>query len=97
MRELESSIEAKYFKWAKDKGLLPIKLNLQGRRGMPDRMVLGWKGKMVFIEFKRKGEKAKKLQVITIQELRDRGFKVAVFDDLETAKKYTIMRLLHEV
>lgn len=82
----ESDIENKFVKWATDHELMPVKLNLAGRRGMPDRMVLGHEGKIIFIEFKKPGESAKKLQLHNHMILAERGFKVFIVEAFKDAK-----------
>lgn len=62
--------------------LLYLKLNVVGNRGYPDRQLF-WLGGSMFIEFKRKGEKLRKLQEHIIAELRSRGQRVDVHDDFE--------------
>ena len=48
---------------------------------MPDRLILLPKGKIGFVEVKRKGEKPRPLQVSRHKHLSALGFKVFVLDD----------------
>lgn len=58
-----------------------LKLNLQGRRGWPDRLILMPGGRAVFIEFKRVGEVPRPLQEHVHNAIRELGFYVHVCDD----------------
>lgn len=76
---LEKTIE-KYFKTKIESiGGLCIKLN--GFVGIPDRLILLSSGRMFFVEFKRKGEKPRKIQRVMHDKLERLGFKVYVIDD----------------
>jgi Holliday junction resolvase-like predicted endonuclease len=79
MRLLERVVETKVTEYAQQKGCKALKLNIQGRRGWPDRLYL-YKGQVLFIEFKRLGENARKLQEYIHAQLRNDGFTVAVVD-----------------
>ena len=90
----ESTVEYRFYnellKWGVKEGILieVLKLNVVGRRGWPDRMIL-WQGEHVlFIEFKRPGEEARPLQSYIHQVLRRMGFSIAVFEDTMEALKY---------
>ena len=84
---LEKIIEKKITEYAKKCGILSYKLNSISCRGLPDRMFLLPKGKIHFIELKRKGKKPTELQNLKIQELLDRGFLVEVVDDVDYGLK----------
>lgn len=90
----EDTIEAKFFnsisRWAvqNDIDMEVVKLNLSGRRGWPDRMILFQGGNCLFIEFKRPGEKARPLQTYVHQRLHKMGFRVQVFDNTDEAIDY---------
>ena len=58
----ESKIEKDVVKWAEDNEVMVIKLNLHGRRGWPDRLFILPNGGIIWVEFKRPGEKPRKLQ-----------------------------------
>ena len=77
----ESDIESKVIQYAETKGVLQVKLNLIGRSGWPDRMLL-YKGAVAFIEFKRAGEKPRELQKHIHEQLRRHGFNVYVVDQI---------------
>lgn len=96
---LESAEELKFVRllesWAADEGihLIALKLNLSGRRGWPDRMVMA-RGVAVFVEMKRKGGKPRKLQSFMHGRIRLLGFDVEVFDDADKAFKYVKSKIL---
>jgi hypothetical protein len=77
----ESDIESKVIQYAESKGVLQVKLNLIGRSGWPDRMLL-YKGSVAFIEFKKAGEKPRELQKHIHEQLRRHGFNVYVVDQV---------------
>jgi hypothetical protein len=80
----ELAVEGAVVKWAKARGILVLKLNLIGNTGWPDRLFLH-EGRVVFIEFKRPGEKLRRNQPQRVAELRQRGFTVGVYDDISSA------------
>lgn len=49
--------------------------------GIPDRMVLAPPGIIFFVEFKKPGEKARKLQLARIRRLKRMGFQGYVIDN----------------
>lgn len=55
-------------------GCLVVKLKGDGRRDLPDYMVLGVGGKVVFIEMKRPGQVPTARQFKMLEDLRARGF-----------------------
>jgi hypothetical protein len=81
MQLLESAIEVKVTQYAEQKGCLALKLNILGRRGWPDRLYL-YAGRVLFIEFKRPGEKPRKLQEYIHDRIRRQGFDVALVDNI---------------
>lgn len=87
MRVLESAIEASIV--ARVAKLWPeciaLKLNGGGRRGFPDRLFLFPRGRAVFVEVKRPGETARRLQDHVHGTLRDLGYAVGVFDNVDGA------------
>lgn len=63
---------------------LCIKLLSQHMVGLPDRMCLLPKGKIVFVEVKSKGKKPRKIQKIVHDRLKGLGFLVLVVDSRES-------------
>jgi hypothetical protein len=53
---------------------------------VPDRLFM-FDGRVIFIEFKRPGEKPSPIQRWVMNDLRTRGFDAAVMDDVEQSKK----------
>lgn len=92
LKQLERSIEGAVVRYARERGIEPIKLNGMGKRSLPDRMFLGPRGRIVFIEFKRKGEKPTPLQLHCHQLWKGLGHRVYVVDDAEAGK--AILQLL---
>lgn len=91
MNKLEEDIEQKACDWINEHGLIVLKLNVQGWRGWPDRLIIGrnWHKHphVVFIEFKRtEKDKPRKLQRIIHNQLRGMGFSVYVCSTIEAVK-----------
>jgi len=88
-KQLEKNIEQPFADWVNNK--VPdwhcVKLTQSGRRGYPDRLLLGPKAKVFFIEFKRPGEKLDRLQTYIKWQLEKLGFKVYVCKSTEDAKR----------
>jgi hypothetical protein len=94
-RKLEKQhVERPVCRWADLVGLKHVKLNLQGRRGYPDRLFFVPGGKPLFIEFKRPTGKLSALQEKTIKELRGLGYAVKVFDSAERAINYLTRQIM---
>ena len=91
MEQLERDIETKFgeklSKWAYAQNLevVYLKLNVVGQRGWPDRLILWQGGGLIFIEWKRPGEKPGKLQKYVHTILARCGFEVRVYDDWRLA------------
>ena len=86
----ESTVEAAFVRQLRARGLTVVKLNLTGRRGWPDRLVLLPGGRVVFVELKRRGERARQLQEHVHAELRALGFAVQTFDDAAAAVAWVV-------
>lgn len=82
MRRLESDIQAEVTEGAKELHLIPLRLNVIGRKGWPD-YGYGYRGRMCFIEYKRPGEKPEPIQEHVHQILREHGFYVFVVDNAD--------------
>lgn len=82
MSVLESTVERRVVKYAKSADMLVFKLNNAASSGWMDRMFL-WNQRAFFIEFKRKGEKPRKLQDFRIATLLSRGYNVYVVDNIQ--------------
>jgi hypothetical protein len=57
------------------------------KRSVPDRLVILPGGEVVFIEFKRRGEKPTRAQEVEIDKLKKQGVRVFIIDDIEEGKK----------
>lgn len=83
-RPLERQVE----KWTCDRaafrGCACLKLNVKGRVGWPDRLFI-FHGKVLFIEFKRLGEKPTLIQQYVHAEIRAHGVPVEVVDNVGDA------------
>lgn len=79
----ESDIEANNGAYAKSLGIIFRKLNFG--EGWPDRVLL-YAGEVIFIEYKRLGEKATAFQEYQHEVLRKQGFEVYVIDDKQRGR-----------
>ena len=70
---LEKSLEQKVVKYAKAMGCLCYKFTSPGNRGVPDRIIIGPTGKVLFLELKAPGKKPTPLQLHTLETLRKQG------------------------
>jgi hypothetical protein len=86
MPQLEKDIESDVTSYAKKKGCIERKMNGTGYRGWPDRMFL-YNGHVLFIEFKRLGEKPDNLQSHIHGILRSVSFDVTVVDNVSHGRK----------
>ena len=77
----EKPIEQSLVKAVRQMGGMCPKFISPGMDGMPDRMVLLPKGKIVFVEVKAPGKKPRPLQVRRHEQLRKLGFSVFILDD----------------
>jgi hypothetical protein len=78
----ESYIEGKVKRWARAKGVLPLKMNPASTAGYPDDLFV-FRGRVAFIEFKAPGRKPRPLQHARIAELREQGCPVGVIDNVD--------------
>ena len=76
----ENLIERYLVKRVRDLGGMAVKQIWQGRRGAPDRLVVLPGGRMVFVECKAPGQKAKDHQLREHDRLRKLGVMVVVID-----------------
>lgn len=93
---LERTIEASVVKYAKDRGVEVVKLNGMGKQGLPDRMFLGPKGRVLFIEFKRPGKEPTELQAHIHAKWDKLGHRVYVVDDSLQGKQLVSNVLLKQ-
>ena len=79
----ENVIEAEFVKAVQAAGGVAYKLTSQTANGLPDRLVLFFPAKTVFVELKAPGKKPRPLQVRRISQIRKLGFPVFVVDGME--------------
>ena len=77
----ESTIEKAVVGYAKEKGCLVIKNAMPGHRGIPDRLFC-YKGRVLWMELKRPGEKPTLLQCKWLAQLIDHGFNAVWTDNV---------------
>lgn len=85
MREKE--VEKTIVQETRKMGGLALKLTSPSSSGLPDRLLLFPKGKVLFVELKAPGKKTRKLQDVVIASLRGLGFRVEVVDSKKRAKE----------
>lgn len=83
---LEKDIEKKVCDYAKSKGALVYKFTSPARAAVPDRLFIGPKGRVWFVEFKREGQKPTPAQEREHARLRGHNISVFVIDDVEQGK-----------
>lgn len=83
----ESTVEKAVCQWAKDQGIMVMKLAGPNQKGQPDRMFLR-AGKAAFIEFKAPGKHLTALQIKWNLELKGKGFDAGWFDNSPCAIKW---------
>lgn len=81
----ESSIEKILVKECSFRGWWCIKFWPVSINGIPDRMILIPGGYLVFVELKRKGKTARKIQIKMAEKLRKFGF--LVFENIDSKEK----------
>ena len=81
----EALLEDRVCLYANKLGVRTPKLRMATESGWPDRTLL-YRGRVLFVEFKRLGEKPTPLQAYTHEALRQGGFTVYVIDECETGK-----------
>lgn len=83
---LERDIEKKVCDYAKDRGILTYKFTSPSRTAVPDRLFIGPRGHMWFVEFKKQGLKPTAPQEREHQRLRQQRVEVWVVDSVESGK-----------
>ena len=84
----EQTVENRLVKEVEKLGGICWKFVSPGVAGVPDRLVLLPGGKIVFVELKAPGEKARKLQEYRHKQLRRLGFRVEIIDSIEGVKEF---------
>lgn len=83
MKESEKVVERKLVELCKLNGGMCIKLLSFHINGLPDRMCIFPKAKLVFVELKTTGEKPRAIQIFMHNKLRQMGFRVEIVDTVE--------------
>ena len=83
---LEKIIESKVNAYALTKGFIVYKFTSPARRAVPDRIYISSKGTVVFVEFKREGQKPTPAQEREHHRLRIQNVEVFVIDNIEAGK-----------
>ena len=82
----EISIEEAFVKFTKGKACTAFKLTILGRKGWPDRMVLGPNKLVMFVEFKKKGKTLSGAQTSIRLIIEKYGFAYHVCDEIGQAE-----------
>lgn len=82
----EAELELRFVTYAESVGCLALKLRIDGVNGFPDRTVIAPDGRIMFIEFKRKGGRLRPAQVKLLGDLWNRNCVAVVCDDLGQAE-----------
>ena len=83
---LEKEIEKAVKRYAESKGWLTRKWTSPGHSFVPDQIFIRPDGKVIFIEFKRQGQKPTVPQAREHEKLRDHGCLVYVIDSVDAGK-----------
>lgn len=89
----ESTIEKAVCKFATDHGCLVMKLAGPNQKGQPDRLFIR-DGKVLFIEFKRPGQKPTPLQEKWLRDLRAQDVDAEWCDNADDGKVLIATKLL---
>ncbi len=81
----ESQIEKKLVAYCRQQGLLTYKFSSPAHRGVPDRVIMG-KGKVLFLELKKRGGRPSALQLHVGVEMRNHGIRWDWTDTFEGVK-----------
>jgi hypothetical protein len=81
------NVELPTVRWAKKNGFIHAKVKFV-ESGWPDRLFVGPWGGLVFIEFKRPGQRPDKLQEFRMAQLAGRGILVEWFDNADDAIEF---------
>jgi len=83
----ESKIEAEVCEYAISRGWIPLKLTCPNMQGVADRLMVGFNGHILWIEFKTKKGKVSHSQKRFMNKLNLRQHKVHVIDDVYAGKE----------
>jgi hypothetical protein len=83
--DIQSRTRVRVLDWALNNNIGLMFLKLGQSKGWPDMMVVWECGGVLFVEFKRPGEKPRRIQEHVHKLLRSLGFEVQVHDNIDTA------------
>lgn len=86
---LEKEIERPATFYAERRGWFEFKIMQASKRSIPDRFYARG-GRLLFVEYKRPGEKPTRQQLRRHAEMREHGIEVHVIDNMDTA--YALFR-----
>lgn len=89
---LEKELEAKLQKFCKSHGILCYKFSSPAHRGVPDRILISPRGKVMLLELKRLGQRPTNLQRHELRRLRANN---AVADWADNMQSVESLVLLH--
>ena len=81
----ESKIESDFVDYAKQRGCRAVKLEVNGDKGWPDRMVLCPGGRTLFLELKNKSGRPSAHQLVKQAELRELDYYAEIVSSLDEA------------
>lgn len=82
----ESTVERKIRLYAELRGCLCYKFSSPGNTSVPDRIIC-YKGRVLFLELKRPGEKPTSKQFFTINKMREHGLLATWTDSVDGGKQ----------
>lgn len=82
----ESTIESKACHYARGMGFMCLKFTSPSQKGVPDRVFISRAGAVLFMEFKREGEKPAPLQMRMLEKLRAQNVAAGWVDNLDDAR-----------
>lgn len=91
---LESKLEKDIVDYAETIRYLTFKVSPVSNRGWPDRVFINPSGHHIYMELKKQGKKARKLQAYRMEQLVERNVDVYEVDNLELAKELLDEHLL---
>lgn len=83
----ESAIEKEVCEYASDRGWIPLKLTCPNKAGVPDRIFIGYYGKVLWVEFKTSTGRLSPNQERFIDKLKDFNQDVFVIDNVLDGKR----------
>lgn len=84
----ESQIEARLVKMVRERGGLCYKFVSPSNPGVPDRIVITPKGRVIFTELKTEIGRLTRIQEWQIEEMKKRGAEVRVLKGLDEVKEF---------